>query len=713
MCFNISKFLTLCLLCLIIVGCDKDDNNPVVVESSKTTLPTYEPKGTITGLIKDACTNQAIKGAVLSLSYNGTVKSVKSDDAGQFSFDNVPAGQFKVTTGGVVVTGAYVITASLVDFNKSVSDTTKRYRDYYYNTVTITFTSLVPGDSLGVSGLVGGVVFNISQLNTTVVGQVVDKDMKPVANARVYLYDKSITPNVIIKQTVTDESGKYRFTAVDNGITVDIQARSSDGKFEGGLPAPLGIPCNLFYDSLRSLVNAERIQLHWANNVAPYVINITPQNNADVSPSNLVITYTFSAPIKSSPYTRTDLGKGHGTIVDDIIVSYNGLKKTEGVVSAQISWNATMTELSIQPSGVVGSAKYSVDVRTALPKLQDEAGLAVVNNPNIIGDFEVLNFTTAGQSTIPGAPILKRVYAPTLSLGALDFAGGVVRLEWNAVENARSYNLYRQIGDGPFERIRENIFALYDTNNTGPLVFPSTTQPFSPLAIKYQVRAVSKDLVEGPPSNTITVRDEVKPTLVTVTTNAINTQRYLFTLRFSEPLNLDAAQNVDNYVFENRDTVLFNKEQAVYTGFGSGWYNVALVVIISNGNALPAGLSLRVNSAVVDVTGNAMDETANTYVFSAPPAPELLSPANNATGIASNATLSWSAANGATSYRVQISTSPTFATTVVDRSNITSTSFSLSAVSGLVSGTTYYWRVQASNTAGSSAFSTYRAFTLQ
>ncbi|MCX7984414.1 MAG: carboxypeptidase regulatory-like domain-containing protein [Bacteroidetes bacterium] len=711
--FNRFTLLILGILCTYLVGCDKDDNNPVVVESSKSSLPTYEPKGTITGLIKDACTNQAIKGAVLSLSYSGSVRSVKSDDAGQFSFDNVPAGQFKVINGSTVATGTYTVTASLVDYNKSVTDTTKRYRDYYYSTVTITFTSLVPGDSLGVSGLVGSVIFNISQLNTTIVGQVVDKDMKPVANARVFLYDQSITPGVILKQALTDEKGRYKFSGVDNGITVNILAQSSDAKYEGSIPAPFNIPCNLIYDSLRAFVNAERIQLRWANNVAPYVINISPQNNADVSPTNLIITYTFSAPIKQTPYTRTDLGKGHGTIVDDIVVSYNGMKKTDGVVSAQLAWNSTMTELTIQPAGLVGSARYSVDVRTALPKLQDEAGLAVVNNASIVGDFEVLNFTTTGASPIPAAPVLKRIIAPTLNFGNLDFSGGVVRLEWNAVEHARSYNLYRQIGDGPFERIHENVFSLYDTNNTGPLVFPKTTQPLWAHTVKYQVRAVSKDLVEGPASNTITISDNVQPALITVQATAFGTQRYQLRMQFSEPLKLEPSENIANYLIENTDTVQFTKENAVYLGHNAGIYEVALTVSITNGNTLPDGLSIRVSSSVVDLAGNAMDDTLNTYEFSPPPAPRLQSPANNATGIASNAILTWRSANGAKSYRVQISKDVGFITIIYDKENISSTSLSLSSVSGLVSGTTYYWRVQASNSAGSSAYSTIWSFTLQ
>ncbi|MDO9548011.1 MAG: carboxypeptidase regulatory-like domain-containing protein [Candidatus Marinimicrobia bacterium] len=710
---QLSMFIVVLLLCTIVfLGCSQDDDNPLSAE--ETELPTYQPKGTITGVIKDVCTSEAIKGAVLSLSYNGTVTTVKSNSAGQFSFGNVPAGQFKVMSGAIMATGTYTITASLVDYNKSLSDTTKRYRNYYYSTVTITFTSLVPGDSLGVSGLVGSVVFNISQLNTTIVGQVVDEKMQPVASAYVILGDLSITPGVILKQTQTDVDGNYRFTDIDNGISVAIMARSADGKYEGGLPSSLSLPCNLMYDSLRSRVTAERIQLHWANDVAPYVIDITPQNNSDVSHSGLEIIYTFSVPIKQTPYTRTDLGRGHGTILDDIVISYLGLKKSTGTINSDVSWNTTMTQLTIHPSNVVGSAKYSIDVRHALPKLEDEAGLNVVNNTNIIGDFEVLNFTTAGQSTIPAAPVLSRRIVAGI-YEQLDYDGGIVSLEWNSDPDARSYNLYRQIGNGPFELINPDVFSLIVTNMTGMLVTPAINDPLSALTVKYQVRAVSKDLVEGPSSNTITASDGISPSLINALVTNIAMQRYQIRLRFSEPLSISAIENVDNYFVQDPDTVVFVKEQAAYIGYNAGndCYEVLLTVSISNGENLPAGFSLRIGSGVVDLAGNSIDNTADTYVYSAPPTPILLSPDNGATNVSSASALKWKVANGAISYRLQISTNAAFTAIVFDNNQITSTGFNLSGVTGLLSGTKYYWRVQAANSVGTSSYSPARSFTLK
>lgn len=92
----------------------------------------------------------------------------------------------------------------------------------------------------------------------------------------------------------------------------------------------------------------------------------------------------------------------------------------------------------------------------------------------------------------------------------------------------------------------------------------------------------------------------------------------------------------------------------------------------------------------------------------APATPTLAAPANGATGEATSLTLTWNSAARATSYGAQVSTVSTFASTVLSQTGITGLS---KAVSGLADSTTYFWRVDASNTGGTSAFSAIRSFT--
>lgn len=114
--------------------------------------------------------------------------------------------------------------------------------------------------------------------------------------------------------------------------------------------------------------------------------------------------------------------------------------------------------------------------------------------------------------------------------------------------------------------------------------------------------------------------------------------------------------------------------------------------------------------SAVDATGfeGAKSYAAGAIAGSPPATPTLALPADGTTGAPVTITLSWGAASGAASYRLQVSTSPTFVSTVVDDSTLTSTS---RQVGSLSNSTVYYWRVSARNPVGGSSYSTSRSFT--
>ncbi len=78
----------------------------------------------------------------------------------------------------------------------------------------------------------------------------------------------------------------------------------------------------------------------------------------------------------------------------------------------------------------------------------------------------------------------------------------------------------------------------------------------------------------------------------------------------------------------------------------------------------------------------------------------LTAPALSATGVSTAPAFAWEASANAAAYRLRVSTSSTFATTVIDQSNITQTSFT-PASGALAAGTAYFWQVTAANSAGS------------
>jgi len=89
-------------------------------------------------------------------------------------------------------------------------------------------------------------------------------------------------------------------------------------------------------------------------------------------------------------------------------------------------------------------------------------------------------------------------------------------------------------------------------------------------------------------------------------------------------------------------------------------------------------------------------------------APTLVSPPNNATNQPTTLTLVWNPSTGATTYRLQLATTPTFTTTVFDDSTITTTSQQVGPLNG---NTIYYWRVNAKNAAETSSYSALWNFT--
>ncbi len=97
-----------------------------------------------------------------------------------------------------------------------------------------------------------------------------------------------------------------------------------------------------------------------------------------------------------------------------------------------------------------------------------------------------------------------------------------------------------------------------------------------------------------------------------------------------------------------------------------------------------------------------------TTIIAAPFAPALVSPANNSTGMPVSLSLVWNKALSAISYGLQLSTDSLFNTLIVNDSTLTDTTRSVSGLSNL---TNYWWRVNAKNAGGISAYSSAFKFT--
>lgn len=91
-------------------------------------------------------------------------------------------------------------------------------------------------------------------------------------------------------------------------------------------------------------------------------------------------------------------------------------------------------------------------------------------------------------------------------------------------------------------------------------------------------------------------------------------------------------------------------------------------------------------------------------LLSAPAVPNLVSPPNNSVDITTTPTLDWDSVPFAETYRIQLSTDAGFGSFVINSSGLTASQYNVTGGT-LNTNTVYYWRVNATNQAGTSSFS--------
>ncbi len=123
------------------------------------------------------------------------------------------------------------------------------------------------------------------------------------------------------------------------------------------------------------------------------------------------------------------------------------------------------------------------------------------------------------------------------------------------------------------------------------------------------------------------------------------------------------------------------------------------------------------NNAVDLATANALHYASDhlpiyvDLIFqTAPSQPVLAFPADESAGVTTSLSLAWHVAPGATTYRVQVSTDSLFGSLIVNDSTVTDTAKTIGPLS---MATTYFWRVNAKNGAGTSTYSIPRRFTTE
>lgn len=125
------------------------------------------------------------------------------------------------------------------------------------------------------------------------------------------------------------------------------------------------------------------------------------------------------------------------------------------------------------------------------------------------------------------------------------------------------------------------------------------------------------------------------------------------------------------------------------------------VLNINSGSAATGNYNV-----IVTGTAGAITHTAAAVlnITSGTPGTMTLLTPGNAANVSTTPTFTWAAATNAATYDLQISTSPTFATTVVNQTGLTGTSYTLATP--LANATTFFWRMRPVNGCATGGFTT-------
>jgi hypothetical protein len=404
-------------------------------------------------------------------------------------------------------------------------------------------------------------------------------------------------------------------------------------------------------------------------------------------------------------YYRVRAVNSCGTSANSGTITYATLPATPAAPAAQPGTNAACTSIDANWNASANATSYRLDVSTVIGFGSFVPGYNNLNVGNVT-TYNVTGLTagttyyyrvravntcgTSGNSgTITYATLPATPAAPAAQPGT-NAACTSIDANWNASAGASSYRLdvSTVIGFGSF-------VPGYNDLNVGNVTTYNVTGLTAGVTYYYRVRAVNTCGTSG---NSGTITYATLP----ATPAAPAAQPGSGATCTQITANWNASANATSYRLDVATTI----------GFTAGTYvpgfqdlNVGNVLTY-NVPGLTAGVTYYYRVRAVNSCGTSASSGTITYpTLPATPAAPAAQPGSGAT--CTQITANWSASANATSYRLDVATTVTFTagTYVPGFQDLNVGNVLTYNVPGLIAGVTYYYRVRAVNTCGTSASS--------
>jgi len=548
-----KKFLYLLLATAMLAtfGCTGDTNTNSV--GSPNPNP-FQPKGTVTGVLVDACTNEPIANADVYI----MDKKATTNHVGMFTIKEVPANTAvgsESTAGGdtLLANGLYthetynvVIDLTKVNAERAKLLGASLYPSIAYHTVKVAYTSLgessdptedtttATNHDTPVDGFVANIKPMVGKLSATLNVQAVSGiDSTPLTGATVQLislspFDGINTPNNVtgnlvntIATATTGADGKASFTNVEakhifyakvtwtDPVTGHVWTGREGITSDGLSSIPVvwtecdGTTTNFYLEGPNPAIALYDASDN-VDTVHPFVVSTTPTNLADIAPSATTqVVFTFSEVLKPTQYllNTTEASSVAGGLWNDVTINAIGPKA--GNVAHTITWDSTTSPRVLTITlATAASYKYTASIAGLV---NNAANVTDLNGNRIEAPepLQTVIFTTGGGLDVT---------PPTISR-----QGTSNTIEWLPVANAYVYRVYlaevrNDVVTGAFVFKGETGFTLYDL---GALAFNDGEVKVSYLA---RVTTTNTDGTESVVSNEVVIDDQTDPIIVTAAT---------------------------------------------------------------------------------------------------------------------------------------------------------------------------------------------------